>query len=99
MSVQTHAQNLITLAQQADGLVDQFRQLVADMQAEEKALFLESVKTGPKVQDAVSGRRRLWAYALSRAAFPTGSTVPADKAKTVEQLSRNAWQHFADGGV
>lgn len=91
-TVAEHAQNIVALAETADGLVASFRQLMADLQAEEAALSREALANGPAAASAVAGHTRLGTYALSRARYPAGASLPPEKARSVSELANTAWK-------
>lgn len=71
-TVAEHAENIIDLAATADSLVAQFRQLVADLNAEETAIYDAARTEGIVVPDVIAGRRRLASYALTLAGYAEG---------------------------
>lgn len=89
-TVSEHAASIVTLAGQADALVEQFRTLMAGLTAEEHALHLEAIKNGPYVAEGIAGRRRLSHYAHQLMVQPAG-------APTVAELATKAWSEFLEG--
>jgi hypothetical protein len=82
-----HAQQIVTLAGQADALIAQLKPILDSITAEENALFRDARKAGKPVVDAIAGRRRLAQYAQGRCLNPQHS-------RTVEQLATAAWSAY-----
>jgi len=93
-TVAEHASNIISLAETADSLVASFRELVANLNAEEAALYAAAAVEGVEVTDAVAGRRRLASYALTLARYAEGRDLPPNLAKSVTELATAAWSEF-----
>ncbi|MEZ0170766.1 hypothetical protein [Microvirga sp. TS319] len=94
-TVSQHAAAIVALAQQADGLVSQFRQLMANIEAEEAALVKEARMGGVDMaSDAIAGRRRLGHYAHLLAGYPAGAALPREHSKTVTELATYVWSEF-----
>ncbi|MDX0983296.1 hypothetical protein GOL22_14095 [Sinorhizobium medicae] len=95
-TVPEHAASIVTLAGQADALVEQFRTLMASLEAEEAALYREAASNGPYVADGIAGRRRLGNYANERARYHAGAPLPPSHSKTVTELATAAWSEFLE---
>src|SRR5690606_4411072 len=93
-TVAEHASNIIDLAATADSLVAQFRQLVADLQVEEAAIYEAADAEGITVPDVIAGRRRLASYALTLAGYAEGRDLPPELSQTVTELATAAWGGF-----
>lgn len=82
-----HAQNIADLAEEADTLIGQLRTKLEAIEAEENALFLNAIKSGENVVEAIDGRRRLAWFAREQVHGPGG-------AKSVAALASSAWEEY-----
>ncbi|MBI1203780.1 MAG: hypothetical protein GC182_14860 [Rhodopseudomonas sp.] len=87
MSTASRAQTIVSLAADADALIEDLRPILENIAINEAALYSEAIQEGKPVTDCIAGRRRLAHYALGRCFAPEFS-------QTVEELATAAWAGY-----